>query len=205
MYNSKEIKKKLNLFFFGGPSMQFSKLLFRLLTLALFLAPLGAMAQIGGLYAAFSTTALSTSGSPEFNGATIGGYDEVNLKHSLPVLNIGGDARMSFTHANDGTGFSATSDWLDSYLIGPEVSFKTPVSLRPYAEILFGGAYVSASASGYGMTISASKNYGELDYVGGVDWKLAPHLAWRIAEINYGMFNSISATTFSTGVVLRLP
>jgi len=181
--------------------MQFSKLLFRLLTLSLVLAPLGAMAQIGGVYAAFSTTALSTSGSPEFNGATIGGYDEVNLKHSLPILNIGGDARMSFSHASQ----SGVSEGLNSFLIGPEVSFKTPVSLRPYAEILFGGAYVSASASGYGMTISTSKNYGELAFIGGVDWKLAPHLAWRILEINAGEFDSQTATTFSTGVVLRLP
>lgn len=185
--------------------MQFPKVLFRLLTLALFLAPLGAMAQIGGLYADFSTVALSSSGSPEYNGATIGGYDEVNLKHSLPVLNIGGDARMSFTHANYGTGFAATSDWYDSFLIGPEVSFKTPVSLRPYAEILFGGAYASVSASAYGYSASVSKTYGELAYIGGVDWKLAPHLAWRILEINYGTFNSMSATTYSTGVVLRMP
>ncbi len=202
--------------------MQFPRVLFRLLTLALFLAPLGAMAQIGGLYADFSTTALSTSGSPQFYGATFGGYDEVNLKNTFKFLRIGGDARFSIEHAGSpnappNTGFgsnpSGNSYTYDTFVIGPEVSFKTHLTrLRPYAEVLFGGAYVSGDLvsggfTGYvpGVNDTVSQNYGLVSFVGGADVTLLPHLAWRVLEVNVGEFSGTASTTFSTGVVLRMP
>jgi hypothetical protein len=168
----------------------------------LLLAPLAAQAANGGIYAAFSTTSLSTSGSSRFNGGTLGGYAEVNLKHSFDFLNVGGDARFSIEHANQ----SGVSESYDTYMVGPEISFKTHITpLRPYAEFLFGGAHVSASASLYGITASDSQSYGAVNYIAGADVTLVPHLAWRLLELNYAKFNGISSTTFSTGLVLRLP
>lgn len=168
----------------------------------LLLAPLAAQAATGGVYADFSTTSLSTSGSPRFNGGTLGGYAEGNLKGSFDFLNLGGDVRFSVEHANQ----SGISENYDTFMVGPEISFKTHVTpLRPYAEFLFGVAHVSASASLYGITSSNSQNNGAVDYIAGADVTLIPRLAWRLLEVNYSKFNGISSTTISTGLVLRLP
>ncbi len=182
--------------------------LLRFLSFLLLLAALPAMAQSdattqnSGIYLIFSSTSFSMPGSAEYNGITLGGYDEVNLKKRLSFLNVGGDARFSVVQVNQ----SGTSDGIDSYLIGPEISFKTHVaSLRPYAEVLFGGTYVSAGAGAYTTPAFPSKNYGEVAYIGGLDWKLMSRLVWRIPEVNYGTFGGMSTTTFSTGLVLRLP
>ena len=179
--------------------MHFFKRFPHLLAALLLLAPLSALAVTGGAYADFSTTSLSSSGSPRFNGATLGGYAEENLKGSFDFLNLGGDARFAIEHANQ----SGVSENYDTFLVGPEISFKTHITpLRPYAEVLFGGAHVSTSVPQFG---SNSDNYGQIDYIGGVDIKIFPYIAWRALELNYGKFNSISSTTISTGLVLRLP
>ena len=173
-----------------------------LLAVLLLLAPMSALAANGGVYADFSTTSLSSSGSPRFNGGTLGGYAEGNLKGSFDFLNLGGDARFSIEHANQ----SGVSENYDTFMVGPEISFKTHITpLRPYAEFLFGVAHVSANASLYGITMSNSQNNGAVDYIGGADVTLMPHLAWRLLEISYAKFNGISSTTISTGLVLRLP
>ena len=188
--------------------MHFFKRFPHLLAALLLLAPLSALAITGGAYADFSTTSLSTSGAPRFNGATIGGYGEDNLKGSFDFLNLGGDVRFSVEHASQ----SGVSFGYNTLLIGPEISFKTHITpLRPYAEVLFGGAYASANVSGGftgyipGVNDSASQKYGLISYIGGVDIKMFPHLAWRALELNYGKFNGVSSTTISTGLVLRLP
>ena len=187
--------------------MQISKLLPRMLVLALLLTPLAAKAQIAGLYADFSTTSLSSSGSPRFNGGTLGFYDEVALKHSFSGLRIGGDARFSVEHASQ----YGVSLGYDTFVLGPEVSLKTDITrLRPYAEVLFGGArasaYYSGGFQGYipGTNDFLSKNYGLIAFAGGADVNLVPHLAWRAVEAEYGKFNGISSVTISSGIVLRL-
>ncbi len=173
-----------------------------LLISLLLLAPVSALAATGGAYADFSTTSLSSSGSPRFNGGTLGGYAEGNLKGSFDFLNLGGDVRFSIEHANQ----SGVSENYDTFMVGPEISFKTHITpLRPYAEFLFGVAHASASSSLFGITSSASQNNGAVDYIAGADVTLMPHLAWRLLELNYSKFNGISSTTVSTGLVLRLP
>ncbi len=188
--------------------MRFLKRFPNLLAALLLLAPLSALAATGGIYADFSTTSLSSSGSPRFNGGTLGGYAEWNLKGSFDSLNIGLDARFSIEHANQ----SSISLGYDTYVIGPVVSLKTHITpLRPYVEVLFGGAqasgYYSAGFQGYvpGQNDFSSRNYGLQSYIGGVDIKMLPHLAWRALELNYGKFNGVSSTTISTGLVMRLP
>ena len=199
--------------------IQFSLILAGLLALA----PVAAQAATGGVYADFSTTSLSTSGSPRFYGGTLGGFAEEKLKGSFDALNLGVDARFSIEHASQSytappapygvnLGSLSTSYGYDTYVIGPEVSFNTHITpLRPYAEVLFGGAYASGSVSGGftgyipGENDAASQKYGLLSLVGGADITVLPHLAWRAVELNYGKFNGISSTTISSGLVLRLP
>ncbi len=199
--------------------MRFARIVFSLFASLFLLSSLPVLAQ-AGVYADFTTASLSTSGSSRMNGATVGGYYEVNLKHSLDFLRVGADSRGTFVGSTQNIWppepvmiqpvEMIDHEHINSYLFGPEISLKTHITpLRPYGEILFGVAHesgnVAVRGSGLGDVYSTSQNKGEVEYLAGADWTFFPHFAWRVVEVSYGKFGGISSTNISTGVVLRLP
>ena len=86
---------------------------------------------------------------------------------------------------------------VNNYLFGPQVSFPAPVS--PFAHVLFGETHFS----GGGVTNSSfATGFGF-----GFDSKIAPFLAWRIAQVDFvhsHMFNTGQTNTrVSTGLVIH--
>ena len=145
----------------------------------------------------------SNTTSRVFAGVGLGLYDE--FSHSDRV-DAGVDIR--------GTFLSGNGAHLNSFLVGPRVSFK-PVGhgLKPYVEALIG---VGSSRA---ATNPASLGRFQYGLAAGAEYRIASHLDFRALEIGYGSVETISSgtfnggaspstsrlVTFSTGLVLRFP
>ena len=172
----------------------------------LLLASLPAMAQFG-VYGEFSTTNLHTANEPQLYGPTLGGYYHKTFGHHLSLLSAGPDVRVSFL-SGPGSGANAPMQSLTSILAGPRLTFKLPVTLlHLYAEGLIGDGDPQLGEG-------ASRNSGnrfESQFLGGVDLTILPHVDWRIIELGDGELPasggsaSLDTTTFSTGIVVRMP
>ena len=136
---------------------------------------------------AFLGQAPSTSNV--FYGYNLGGY--YDFLHS-GKLDTGFDVRFSDLHANNAM--------LRNFLVGLRVSGK-PFSrpFRPYLEATIGDGSSKAPNS----TLHISK----VDYAffGGVDYRLAQHVEWRVAEIGYGALTTVSSATVGAGGTVAIP
>ena len=91
-----------------------------------------------------------------------------------------------------------------SYTFGPTVSLNHEGTINPFVHALFGGAHASASFSGSG----ASTNGFAMMMGGGIDAKVAPHIAVRLVQADwiYYRFNGVGESKnvrVSTGIVFR--
>lgn len=129
------------------------------------------------------------STSNVFYGYNLGGY--YDFAHS-GWLDTGFDMRFSDLHANNAM--------LRNFLIGLRVSGK-PFSrpFRPYLQASIGEGTSKAPLS----TVHVSK----VDYgiFGGVDYTLAHHVEWRVAEIGYGSLSTVSSATVGAGGNIAIP
>lgn len=136
---------------------------------------------------AFLGQAPSTSNV--FYGYNLGGY--YDFLHSGKI-DTGFDVRFSDLHANNAM--------LRNFLVGLRVSGK-PFSrpFRPYLEATIGDGSSKAPNS----TLHISK----IDYAffGGVDYRLAQHVEWRVAEIGYGALTTVSSATVGAGGTAAIP
>jgi hypothetical protein len=129
------------------------------------------------------------STSNVFYGYNLGGY--YDFLHS-GKLDTGFDVRFSDLHANNAM--------LRNFLVGLRVSGK-PFSrpFRPYLEATIGDGSSKAPNS----TLHISK----VDYAffGGVDYSIAKHVEWRVAEIGYGALTTVSSATVGAGGTVAIP
>ena len=129
------------------------------------------------------------STSNVFYGYNLGGY--YDFLHSGKI-DTGFDMRFSDLHANNAM--------LRNFLVGVRVSGK-PFSrpFRPYLEATIGEGVTKAPNS----TLHISK----VDYAffGGVDYRLAQHVEWRVAEIGYGALTTVSSATVGAGGTVAIP
>ena len=166
-----------------------------------------------------------------------GGYSYVrfNPGYSAPGVNFNGgsgSAAYNLTPwlgvVGDFGGYHWSQDGTDAnvitYLFGPRISMRRG-PITPFAQVLFGGAHGSGSAtcesstvrvhsdgSGFGGECgSGSENAFAMALGGGVDWNLTDHIGIRMIQAEYlltrfgfgGPSYSQNNARISAGVVLR--
>jgi opacity protein-like surface antigen len=99
---------------------------------------------------------------------------------------------------------AGTSAHLLNYLFGPRVTYRAYGRLEPFGHALFGGARLTASATGLG---SASTNAFAMALGGGADYKLAGNFAIRLIQVEY-LYTHFSGTRqnnarIEAGIVYR--
>lgn len=105
-----------------------------------------------------------------FNGGS--GSIAVNVTQ---VIGLVGD----FGGYHNNTSGVSTNNF--TYLFGPKFAYRGNERVTPYFHVLLGGIHASSSFG----TVSASSNAFALAIGGGLDAKVAPHIAIRVAQIDY--------------------
>jgi opacity protein-like surface antigen len=114
-------------------------------------------------------------GAPSFNCQGAGGTFGVNVNRWLGVIGDVDGCKV--------TGLpSGTSSHAINYLFGPRLAYHNNGRLTPYAQVLFGGERITASATGFP---SASSNSFAMTFGGGADVQLTHHLAFRAIQFEY--------------------
>jgi opacity protein-like surface antigen len=94
---------------------------------------------------------------------------------------------------------------LHTYLLGPRASVSVG-RLSPFGQALFGLAHQSVSASAFISNVGQRDNALAFDLGGGVDFRLASRVAWRV-QADYLQTKVFDSTQhdprISTGIVLR--
>lgn len=151
-----------------------------------------------GVYAGFSASELSISGTGWNYGGTFGAY---YTAWRLPVLSFGIDGRGSILS-------SASSDIqqqkMYSVLAGPRANLHLPaLPFKPYAEGLIGVGHLRSSFDG--STYYNNTAFAE-GFAGGVDMTFFPRLDWRVVEYSYTRLpGGTNENALTTGIVFRLP
>ena len=109
-----------------------------------------------------------------FNGGS--GSLAVNI---APTIGIVGDFGV---YHNNTSGVSTNNF---TYLFGPKFAYRGNERVTPYFHILLGGVHASSSFSTPSSSVSESSNAFALAIGGGLDAKVAPHIAIRVAQIDY--------------------
>ena len=91
-----------------------------------------------------------------------------------------------------------------TYTFGPTIAARHSEAFTPFAHALFGGFHSSASFAGIGGT----GNGFAMIVGGGVDARLTPHIAVRVAQFDWMSFRSSGDTSnnnfrYSAGVVFH--
>lgn len=68
-----------------------------------------------------------------------------------------------------------------TYLFGPKFAYRGNERITPYFHVLLGGVHASSSFG----TASDSSNAFAMALGGGLDAKVAPHIAIRVAQVDY--------------------
>ncbi len=154
------------------------------------------------------------------------GQGTFNLTHNIGlVAEIAGYrvSHLSDTIQNGSSTVTVSGDLSGSvlsYLFGPRVSFRGNERWTPFVQALFGGAHISditSSASVFcapaaSCTVSQAENSFAMALGGGLDVKVANHLAVRLGQVEYFMTRfsgsgSASDTQsnfrYSAGIVIR--
>ena len=93
----------------------------------------------------------------------------------VPVFGLVGDFGV---YHNNTSGVSTNNF---TYLFGPKFAYRGNERVTPYFHILLGGVHASSSLG----SVSASSNAFALAIGGGLDAKVAPHIAIRVAQVDY--------------------
>jgi hypothetical protein len=174
----------------------------------------------GYLYAHFKT---SDNSSGTLEGWTVApAY--YPFKNIGAVLELGDSESPGYTQDSNNTKVVASSHSYHAY-IGPRVRIKLG-RMTPFADVLFGGIYRTQltnsvgyfdSVTGDPVPAGTQLSGAQFDFAiradGGVDFKLAQHIAWRaeggFVHWDYTISNAAIAdpkqdnVTFSTGIVIR--
>jgi opacity protein-like surface antigen len=154
-------------------------------------------AEIFGGYSYVHFSPPSSSSVPSFG--LNGGSGSISY-NPIPVLGIVADFGGYHTGSISGVPFSLT---MYTYMFGPKVALRRG-RFTPFAQALFGVAHGAVSSSGIG---SASGNDFAMALGGGLDAKVAQHVAIRLIQAEY--FNiresgtSVNNARISAGVVFR--
>jgi hypothetical protein len=166
----------------------------------------------------FAFAMIFSSQASAQSAEVFGGYSYVRLNDHGSISNTnGGTGSLAFgviplvsAVADFGVyhgGTSSINGNLTSYMFGPKVS--APVGrIRPFAQVLFGGAHLSAAGSG--SSYSAGENSFAMALGGGLDAAVLPHIGIRLIQAEYfqtnfndGLNNRQNNTRISAGVTLR--
>ena len=97
-----------------------------------------------------------------------------------PVFGLVGD----FAPYHNNTSSVSTTQF--TYLFGPKFAFRGNEHVSPFFHILFGGAHDSSSFSSSPTSSSSSSgNAFAMALGGGLDTKVSPHVAIRVAQVDY--------------------
>jgi outer membrane immunogenic protein len=150
-------------------------------------------AEVFGGYSYLHTSVLGTG----FNSNGGSGSIAVNPNDWFGVV---GDVGV-YHNSTAGVGVNVVS-----YLFGPKFAYRKHRIVTPYFHALFGGAHVSASFGG----AAASANAFAWAAGGGLDAKVATHVAIRVVQVEYlmtkfndGANNRQNNVRVSTGIVFR--
>jgi opacity protein-like surface antigen len=155
--------------------------------------------------------------APKFEGFLGYTYDHVSPPSGVPSFGLnGGSGSISFNpipalgivadfggyHTGNIAG-QPVSLTLYTYMFGPKFAVRRG-RFTPFAQGLFGGVHGGVSAAGFG---SSSGNAFSMALGGGLDARVAQHVAIRIIQAEYLMLRD-SGTTLNTarisaGVVFR--
>ena len=150
--------------------------------------------EIGVGYSGLHTNSADSTLQRTGNGGA--GYFEYNLNRTLGLVGDFGGYANTNTH-----------DRLMTYMFGPRFNWRRG-RLTPYAQFLFGGAYLWG-----GPTYSQTQNAFATAAGGGVDYRLTDHIAIKPFQVEYLMTQLNSTNGFgshqnglrySAGVVFRL-
>ena len=159
--------------------------------------------------------ALSLGAQETPRAEIFGGYQFAHSNIEGTGLNFNGwDASVT---GNVNKWFGVTGDFSGSYKSengasldiytyggGPVISMSHEGTVNPFVHVLFGGAHITASATGIG---SAGSNGYTIMAGGGADIKLSPRFAWRgQADWVYYHFEGVGESKnvrVATGLVVR--
>ncbi len=173
-----------------------SKIVLVVVVLGLLLLPAAAQeypkAEVFGGY---QFTRISVEGaSANFNGWNASVTGNVNK-----WLGLTGDFSGSYKSVTGASGH------IYSYAFGPTISLSHEGTVNPFVHALFGGVTAGGTVEGFG---SGNSNGLTIMAGGGVDAKLSPRLAFRVAQFDW-VYYRIEGTSesknirLSTGIVLR--
>jgi len=163
---------------------------------------LGQIPTSGNVYVGYSyyNADLSSLGRSSFNGWTASGegkilpfvgivadVSEAYGSENVPILCPGPPCPSASIHAHE-----------QNFLFGPRISASVG-KIRPFAELMIGGAHISADGGGSDTSFATAIG-------GGIDYKIIRPVAWRF-EGDYVQTRFFGTTQnnvrLSTGIVLR--
>jgi len=98
-----------------------------------------------------------------------------------PVVGFTGDFGP---YHNTTSGVSTTTF---TYLFGPQFTYRGNEHVTPFFHVLLGGAHDSSSFSSGGTSTSSSNSSNAFAFApgGGLDVNVSPHIAIRVAQVDY--------------------
>jgi len=146
-----------------------------------------------GVYADYTNATMTNIGGnvPNMNGATVGIFVQDRRKR---VFKGGVDFRGNLLNGKYGT---SSNQGLAGLRL---VWSPRHTNIYPYAEFLVGVAHSLLFTNGKGETLFMSA------FVGGVDYKLARHVDWRVVDFTYSQINAsdpFNPVMVGTGLVAR--
>jgi opacity protein-like surface antigen len=185
----------------------------------------GAMMLFAGLASAQDSPKIEAFGGYSYLRANADGEGfnfnggSGSLAYNLtPWLGVVGD--FGGYHWSGSGDFSGADSTVVTYLFGPKVALRHG-PITPFAQVLFGGAHLSASdedcsdvrihrngeGGGIGECGSGTDNGFAMTLGGGLDWNATSHIGIRLIQAEYLLtrFESQSQNNarISTGVVFR--
>jgi opacity protein-like surface antigen len=136
---------------------------------------------------------LHLNGSDGGSGVNLNGFDASLGVHANSIFGVAAD--FAVVHGSP-SGVSTTGE---SYTFGPRITVPHIPKVKPFVEGLFGGSHLSASFSG----ASGSTNPFAFGFGGGVDFSVAPHIAFR-PQYDYFGFRANGETQNSSRLALSL-
>ena len=127
---------------------------------------------------------------------------------STSPLTVTGNLNRWFGITADFSGAYKSQNGVDlrnyTYTFGPVVSIRPGGSFTPFAHALFGGFHASAAFGGFSGSVNGFASF----LGGGVDIKVAPHVALRAVQADWLLAHAQGATSksnarISTGLVFR--
>ena len=132
------------------------------------------------------------------------GWFGYNFERSLALVGEAGSERASNI---DGTPADLT---LTSFLGGPRYSLHRSNRIVPFAQLLLGGAHATGALTPGASGAAGSANSFAMTAGGGVEVKLASHVALRVFQADYylarfdnGVNNQQNNFQISAGIVFR--